>query len=79
MAANPGIFTAGQTHLISAGSFALQNSLWRSPRKGLERKAHRNCIGNSEDLERKARFFAVQPQKMRPDYSQVVFPVFFVI
>jgi hypothetical protein len=27
-------------------------------RKGLQRKAHRICIGKSEDLERKARFFA---------------------
>jgi hypothetical protein len=25
-------------------------------RKGLQRKAHRICIGKSEDLERKARF-----------------------
>jgi hypothetical protein len=36
------------------------------PRKGLQRKAHRICIGKSEDLERKARFFAAMPQKMRP-------------
>ncbi|MDR1316994.1 MAG: hypothetical protein LBK13_08995, partial [Spirochaetales bacterium] len=28
-------------------------------RKGLERKAHRICIGKSEDLERKARFLAL--------------------
>jgi hypothetical protein len=41
-------------------------------RKGLERKAHRKRIGASEDLEQKARFFAVcefsaqitKPQKM---------------
>jgi hypothetical protein len=26
-------------------------------------------MGASEDLERKARFFAAQPQKMRPDFS----------
>jgi hypothetical protein len=32
-------------------------------RKGLKRKSHRICIGKSEDLERKARFFA--KQKMR--------------
>jgi hypothetical protein len=44
-------------------------------RKGLKRKAHRICIGKSEDLARKARFFAVcefaeqihKPQKMRPN------------
>jgi hypothetical protein len=29
-------------------------------RKGLERKAHRICIGKSEDLERKARFPALR-------------------
>jgi hypothetical protein len=33
---------------------------------GLQRKAHRICIGKSEDLERKARFFA--KQKMRTDF-----------
>jgi hypothetical protein len=32
-------------------------------RKGLQRKAHRICIGKSEDLERKARFFAVLAAK----------------
>jgi hypothetical protein len=30
-------------------------------RKGLERKAHRICIGKSEDLERKARFLGRPP------------------
>jgi hypothetical protein len=37
-------------------------------RKGLERKAHRICIGKSEDLQRKARFFCpVSGKKMRTD------------
>jgi hypothetical protein len=44
-------------------------------RKGLQRKARRICISKSEDLQRKARFFAVwefaaqipKPQKMRPN------------
>jgi hypothetical protein len=34
-------------------------------RKGLKRKAHRICISKSEELKRKARFFAAAPQKMR--------------
>jgi hypothetical protein len=37
-------------------------------RKGLQRKAHRICIGKSEDWERKARFFCpAAGKKMRPD------------
>jgi hypothetical protein len=37
-------------------------------RKGLQRKAHRNCIGNSEDLQRKARFFARLRAKNVPKF-----------
>jgi hypothetical protein len=32
-------------------------------REGLQRKAHRICIGKSEDLERKARFFCPSSDK----------------
>jgi hypothetical protein len=40
------------------------------PRQGLERKAHRICIGKSEDLERKARFFCpAAGKKRRPNFS----------
>jgi hypothetical protein len=48
-------------------NFALQN--YCSPMQpGLQRKSHRICIGKSEELERKARFFA--EQKMRTDYPE---------
>jgi hypothetical protein len=45
------------------------------PRKGLQRKAHRICIGKSEDFERKARFFARlwaknAPKKYKPAVSK---------
>jgi hypothetical protein len=36
-------------------------------RKGLQRKSRRPAIGRVEELERKARFFAALPQKMRPN------------
>jgi hypothetical protein len=44
--------------------------LARGPRKGLQRKPHRICVGKSEELERKARFFA--EQKMRHESSKKV-------
>jgi hypothetical protein len=43
-----------------------QKTCWR-PRKGLQRKAHRICMGKSEDLERKARFFAALAAKNAPE------------
>jgi hypothetical protein len=39
----------------------LAGSLWE--RKGLQRKAHRLCIGKAEDLQRKARFFTPRGKK----------------
>jgi hypothetical protein len=49
------------------GALRPRNCLWQfrgcmlscRSRKGLQRKAHRICMGKSEDLERKARFLAL--------------------
>jgi hypothetical protein len=39
------------------------SAAWR--RKGLQRKAHRICMSKSEDLQRKARFFAKQKMRLK--------------
>jgi hypothetical protein len=41
------------------------------PRKGLSGNTGANRGAVCEELERKARFFAVKPQKMRPKYKGV--------
>jgi hypothetical protein len=72
-----GLLLAHATWLVAICFKAVQAGRGRSPvlvkqnglppmREGLQRKARRICMGKSEDLERKARFFCGLPQKNAP-------------
>jgi hypothetical protein len=75
----------GFTHIIASGNYvpaklppAKSRSDFALPlgaRKGLQRKARRICIGKSEDLERKARFFAALAAKNAPEFRILKFRI----